>query len=102
MPAHQGAGAAHLNAMLRRREAHSRSWRGAAFRLELARMTVRLRKFIGSLALIGFSLAYYGFVISVALVRLPTLATQWHILFYFLSVVVWFVPSALIIRWIQR
>lgn len=65
-------------------------------------MDVRLRKFIGSLALIGFSLVYYWFVISVAIARLPGLAMPWHLLFYFLAVVVWFVPSALIIRWIQR
>jgi hypothetical protein len=65
-------------------------------------MSIRLRKFAGSLALISFSLVYYWFVISVALARLPALATPWHIAFYFLSVVVWFVPSALIIRWIQR
>jgi hypothetical protein len=65
-------------------------------------MDVRIRKFIGSVALIAFSLAYYGFVITVAIARLPGLAMPWHLLFYFLAVVVWFVPSALIIRWIQR
>jgi Protein of unknown function (DUF2842) len=65
-------------------------------------MTPRLRKFIGSLALIGFSLAYYWFVISVAIVRLPGYALPWHLLFYLLSVVVWFGPSALIVRWMQR
>lgn len=65
-------------------------------------MTAQQRKFVGSLALIGFSLIYYLFVISVAIARLPGLAMPWHLLFYFLSVAVWFVPSALIIRWIQR
>ena len=65
-------------------------------------MTAQQRKFVGSLTLIGFSLIYYLFVISVAIARLPGLAMPWHLLFYFLSVVVWFIPSALIIRWIQR
>ncbi len=65
-------------------------------------MTMRLRKLIGSLALIGFSILYYWFVISIFLVRLPGLATPWHLLFYALSVAVWFVPCALIIRWMQR
>ena len=65
-------------------------------------MNVRLKKLIGSLALIAFSLIYYWFVISVAIARLPGLAMPWHLLFYFLAVVVWFGPSALIIRWIQR
>jgi hypothetical protein len=65
-------------------------------------MNARLKKFIGSLALIAFSLVYYWFVISVAIARLPGLAMPWHLLFYFLAVVVWFGPSALIIRWLQR
>lgn len=63
-------------------------------------MNIRLRKFIGGLALIVFSLLYYWFVISIALVRLPGLAMPWHILFYFLSVVIWFIPCAALIRWI--
>jgi hypothetical protein len=64
-------------------------------------MNIRLRKFIGGLALIVFSLLYYWFVISIAMVRLPGLATPWHILFYFISVVIWFIPCAAIIRWAQ-
>jgi hypothetical protein len=65
-------------------------------------MTLRVRKLIGGLALIGFSLIYYWFVISVAIVRLPGYALPWHLLFYLLSVVVWFGPSALIVSWMQR
>lgn len=64
-------------------------------------MSLRLRKFIGGLTLILFSLAYYWFAISVALARLPGLPTVWHLVFYFFTVVIWFIPSALIIRWIQ-
>lgn len=63
-------------------------------------MTLTQRKFIGGISLVVFSVIYYSFVITVALARLPNLATGWHILFYFLSVVIWFIPSALIIRWI--
>ncbi|WP_170936928.1 MULTISPECIES: DUF2842 domain-containing protein [Rhodomicrobium] len=65
-------------------------------------MNVRLRKFIGALGLIVFSLVFYTFAISVAIARLPGLATPWHILFYFLTVVIWFIPCALLIRWIQK
>ena len=64
-------------------------------------MNVRLRKLIGSVALIVFSLAYYAFAISVAIARLPDLATPWHILFYFVTVVIWFIPAAVIVRWVQ-
>jgi hypothetical protein len=52
------------------------------------------------MALVVFSIVYYSFAISVALARLPELAMGWHILFYFLTVVIWFVPCAMIIRWI--
>jgi hypothetical protein len=64
-------------------------------------MSLRLRKLVGSIALIAFSLAYFLFVITVALVRLPGLATGWHLLFYFMATVIWFLPSAGIIWWIQ-
>jgi hypothetical protein len=64
-------------------------------------MSLRLRKFVGGTALIAFSLAYFWFVITVALMRLPGLATGWHLLFYFVATVVWFFPSAAIIWWIQ-
>ena len=62
-------------------------------------MNMRLRKLLGSAALILFSLAYYAFAISVAIARLPGLATPWHILFYFITVVIWFIPCAVLIRW---
>ncbi len=62
-------------------------------------MSLRFRKFLGGLALVVFSFAYYWLAISIALVRLPGLALPWHLLFYFLTVVIWFIPSALIIRW---
>jgi hypothetical protein len=64
-------------------------------------MSIRLRKLVGSLALVIYSVLFYAFAISVAIARLPDLATGWHILFYFLTVVVWFIPAAIIVRWIQ-
>jgi Protein of unknown function (DUF2842) len=71
---------------------------GALSRYTMA-MSMRLRKLIGSAALILFSLAYYAFAISIAIVRLPGLATPWHLLFYCLTVVIWFIPCAMLIRW---
>jgi hypothetical protein len=64
-------------------------------------MPVRLRKLVGSLALVAFSIAYFWFAITVAIMRLPELATGWHLLFYFAATVIWFVPSAAIVYWIQ-
>lgn len=65
-------------------------------------MNFRHIKMIGSTALVVFTVLYYLFVISVAIVRLPPLALPWHILFYFVSVVIWFIPAAVIVSWIGR
>ena len=62
----------------------------------------RMRRITGASALVLFSVFYYWFVMSVAIMRLPGLAIGWHLLFYFLSVVIWFIPSAMIVRWMQR
>ena len=64
-------------------------------------MPIRLRKLLGSIALVLFSIAYFWFAITVAIMRLPELATGWHLLFYFLATVVWMIPSGAIIWWIQ-
>lgn len=64
-------------------------------------MSKSVRKFVGGIALIVFSISYYWMVISIAIMRLPGLATPWHILFYFVVTVVWFIPCAALIWWIQ-
>lgn len=64
-------------------------------------MPASLRKFIGSLALVAFSIAYFWFAVSIAIVRLPELSVWWHLLFYLVATVIWFVPSAAIVYWIQ-
>jgi uncharacterized membrane protein YhaH (DUF805 family) len=64
-------------------------------------MPIRFRKLVGSLALIAFSIAYFWFTITVAIMRLPDLATGWHLLFYFLATVIWMIPCAALIWWIQ-
>lgn len=65
-------------------------------------MSLPWRRFIGGIGLIVFSLVYYAFVISVALARLPDLATPWHLLFYLIAVVIWFFPCAMIISWVGK
>jgi hypothetical protein len=64
-------------------------------------MPVRLRKLIGSIALVLFSIAYFWFAITVAIMRLPGLETYWHLLFYLVITLIWMVPSGAIIWWIQ-
>ena len=64
-------------------------------------MPQRLRKLIGSVALVVFSIVYFWFAITIAIVRLPGLATPWHLLFYFVATLIWLVPSGAIIYWVQ-
>lgn len=64
-------------------------------------MLARFRKFIGSLALVLFSIAYFWFAITIAIMRLPALATHWHLVFYFVATLIWMVPCGAIIWWMQ-
>jgi Protein of unknown function (DUF2842) len=64
-------------------------------------MPARLKKLIGSVALLVFSLAYFWFAISIAIARLPGLATGWHLLFYLVVTLIWLVPSGAIVYWMQ-
>jgi hypothetical protein len=64
-------------------------------------MPIRLRKLLGSIVLVVYSIFYFWVAVTVAIVRLPGLATGWHLLFYFLTTVVWMIPAAAIIYWIQ-
>ena len=84
-----------LTPHLRRRLHKSPQWRyGMA-------MPQRLRKLIGSVALVVFSIAYFWIAITIAIVRLPGLATPWHLLFYFVVTLIWLIPSGAIIYWVQ-
>lgn len=65
-------------------------------------MTIRTRKLIGTLLFVAFSITYFLFTISVALARLPGTAIGTQLLFYVVSIVPWFVMSAIIIRWMQK
>jgi hypothetical protein len=64
-------------------------------------MPIRLRKLIGGIALVVYSIAFYWLAISIAIARLPGLATGWHLLFYALTTVIWFIPAAALVWWIQ-
>jgi hypothetical protein len=65
-------------------------------------MPIRLRKLVGSIVLVVYSILYFWVAMTVAIMRLPELATGWHLLFYFLATVVWMIPAAAIIYWIQE
>ena len=64
-------------------------------------MPIRLRKLVGSVALVVFSILYFWFAMTVAIMRLPGVATGWHLLFYLATTLIWMIPSGAIIYWIQ-
>jgi hypothetical protein len=64
-------------------------------------MPTRLRKLVGSVALVVFSILYFWIAMTIAIMRLPALATGWHLLFYLVVTLIWLIPSGAIIYWIQ-
>jgi hypothetical protein len=76
--------------------------RAAATVQGFLRMTIRARKFIGTLLFVAFSICYFFFAISVAIARLPDTSTATQLLFYFVATLIWFVVCAIIIRWMQK
>jgi hypothetical protein len=65
-------------------------------------MTIRTRKLIGTVLFVAYSLFYYVFMISVALARLPGTGIGTQLLFYLIITVVWLIPAAVIVRWMQK
>ncbi len=65
-------------------------------------MNVRLKKFIGTTLFVGFSLFYFFFAITVAIVRLPGTSTLTQLGFYFAATLIWFVVAAALIWWMQK
>jgi len=64
-------------------------------------MTDRTRKFIGTLAMVVFTIFYLWFAITVAITRLPGTALGLQLAFYFLVAVIWFAVCAAIIWWMR-
>lgn len=65
-------------------------------------MTMRIRKLIGTVALIVFVTLYVVAAITVGDIRIATAHWSVQILYFFVAGLVWVVPAALIIRWMQR
>ncbi len=67
-----------------------------------AAMNIRLKKFIGTVILVSFSIFYFVVAITVAIVRLPETSTLTQLAFYFVATAIWFVVAAALIYWMQR
>lgn len=65
-------------------------------------MTARIRKLIGTLVLLVFVLVYAWAAATIGMGRI-TLAPAWAQFLYFLVAgLLWVVPAAILIRWMQR
>jgi Protein of unknown function (DUF2842) len=65
-------------------------------------MPVRLRKFIGTILIIILVLAYALIATAVASATLG--ASPWwiHMLYFFLTGLLWILPAMLIIKWMEK
>jgi uncharacterized membrane protein len=65
-------------------------------------MNRRYKSLFGSLILLAFTFFYFLVVTGIAMIRLPELALPWHLLYYFISTVVWVIVCGGIIYWMKR
>ncbi len=65
-------------------------------------MNIRQRKLAGTVIFVAGSVFYFFFAITVAMARLPGTPMWVQLLFYLVTTLIWLVPSALLIRWMQK
>ena len=65
-------------------------------------MTVRLRKFIGTVTFALGSTAYFWIAMSIAWVRLPGTPMSTQLLFYLVTTLIWLFWAGLLIRWMEK
>ena len=65
-------------------------------------MPIRLRKFIGTIVLVVFLIAYLLIAMSVAATRLPGTSHLVQALYYIVAGLVWVLPAGLLIKWMGR
>jgi hypothetical protein len=62
-------------------------------------MPVRLRKFIGMLALVALVVIYALVATTVAVARLSSSGWVVHLAYFFLTGLLWVLPAMVIIKW---
>jgi peptidoglycan/LPS O-acetylase OafA/YrhL len=65
-------------------------------------MPLRLRKFIGMIALVVLVVVYAFVAMVIAQVRLPGTPSYVQALYYVIGGLLWIVPAGAIIAWMQR
>ncbi|WP_295808414.1 DUF2842 domain-containing protein [uncultured Nitratireductor sp.] len=62
-------------------------------------MPVRLRKFIGMIALVALVVVYAILSTAIAVAQLAESGPLMHLAYFFLTGLLWIVPAMFIIRW---
>lgn len=65
-------------------------------------MLVRLRKFVGMLLIVGLVALYALVATAFAVAKLGTSPWYVHLLYFFLTGLLWVVPAMFIIKWMEK
>jgi hypothetical protein len=65
-------------------------------------MRQRSRKFFGTIVLVAFISVYALTAMTIAAAKLPGSHGLVQLLFYIVAGLVWVVPAAILVRWMQR
>lgn len=65
-------------------------------------MPLRLRKLVGTFALVTLVVLYALLATTIATYRLAESPWWVHLLYFLLSGLIWILPAMLIIRWMER
>lgn len=65
-------------------------------------MTGRTRKFIGTIVFVTGTTLYFLLAMALAVIILPTQPLWAHLLYYAGATVIWFLPSAALVRWMSQ
>ena len=62
-------------------------------------MPVRLKKFIGTFILVALVIVYAVFATAIAVAQLAESGPLVHMLYFFLTGLLWVLPAMLVIKW---
>ncbi len=65
-------------------------------------MTMRTRKFIGTIILVSFLALYALVAMAFAASQILSESYVWQVIYFFVAGLAWVLPAGLLIRWMQR
>ena len=65
-------------------------------------MKIRARKFVGTVVLVVFLIAYAFFVMGLAATQIVGSSGFVEVLFFLVAGLAWVIPAGLLVKWMQR